>query len=219
MKNTTDNRFLPIEKVKKGELICKVDGKKNFIFDGYCRYSKKYAITPYSTNGDTQYLKKGTIVDTYGSDYADRVEEAKQEAREAKQEAKAIAKEEAKQAKQVSDKLEVLHTALCDGLDYFCGYGFEIDANKIAYTTAKNKLSNPCYEDVLIQLLKDGEAITFVDVENDGEETSVLILATFLDRYNNVPKDTIKKLKEGDYDAIDADDFLQYILFNEITFG
>lgn len=208
MKNTTDNRFLPIEKVKKGELICKVGGKKNFIVDGYCRYSKKYSITPYSTNGDTQYLKKGTIVDTYGSDYSDRVEEAKQEAREAKQE-----------TKEVSDKLEVLHTALCDGLGQICGYGFQVDYTKEAYTTAKEKLSNPCYEDVLIQLLKDGEDITFVDVENDGEETSVLNLATFLERYNNVPKDTIKKLKEGDYDANDADDFLQYILFNEITFG
>lgn len=208
----TEQRFLPIEKVKKGELICKVGGKKNFIVDGYCRYSKKYAITPYSTDGDTQYIKKGTIVDTFGSDYSDRVEEAKQEAREAKEEAKAIAKEEA-------DKLDVLYTALCDGLSYFCGYGFEIDYNKEQYKEAKEKLNNACFEDVLIQLLKDGNNITFVDVENDGEETTPLNLASFLDRYSFVPDDTIKALKDGDYDAIDADNFLQYILFSEITFG
>lgn len=215
----TEQRFLPIEKVKKGELICKVGGKKNFIVDGYCRYSKKYAITPYSTDGDTQYIKKGTIVDTFGSDYADKVEEAKQEAREAKEEAKAIAKEEAKEVKQVADKLDVLNTSLCDGLSYFCGYGFEIEYNKEQYKEAKEKLNNPCFEDVLIQILKDGHDITFVDVENDGEETSVLTLATFLDRYSFVPDDTIKALKDGDYDATDADNFLQYILFSEITFG
>lgn len=215
----TQERFLPIEKVKKGELICKVGGKKNFIVDGYCRYSKKYAITPYSTDGETQYIKKGTIVDTFGSDYADKVEEAKQEAREAKEEVKAIAKQEAKEVKQVAEKLDVLHTALCDGLSYFCGYGFEIDYNKEQYNEAKEKLNNPCFEDVLIQILKDGNDITFVDVENDGDETSVLNLASFLDRYSLVPKDTIKALKDGDYDAIEADDFLQYILFSEITFG
>lgn len=219
MNTTKDTQFLPIEKVKKGELICKVGGKKNFIVEGYCRYSKKYAITPYSTDGETQYIKKGTIVDTFGSSHADEIAEAKREAKEAKEEAKAIAKQEAKEDKQIAEKLDVLNTALCDGLSYFCSYGFQIDYNKEQYKEAKEKLNNPCFEDVLIQILKDGNAITFVDVENDGDETSVLTLATFLDRYSLVPSDTIKALKDGDYDANEADDFLQYILFSEITFG
>lgn len=78
-----DNRLQPIENVKKGEIVCKVGGRKNFQTDGYCRYAKRYTIDP-CDGGNRQYLKKGTLVDTFGSDYADREEERKQIVREEK---------------------------------------------------------------------------------------------------------------------------------------
>lgn len=75
------NNIQKIEDVKRGELVCKVGGRKNFIVGGYCRYNKRYELTPYD-GGNEQYMKKGTLVDTFGSDWFEREEERKQIVRE-----------------------------------------------------------------------------------------------------------------------------------------
>ena len=63
----------------------------------------------------------------------------------------------------------VFHEALCNGLDYFEQYGMTLTYSKQEYNQSKQKLTDPCYEDVLMQMLRDGYELHFDDVENDDK--------------------------------------------------
>ncbi len=60
------------------------------------------------------------------------------------------------------------YNALCNSLGYVYGYGLEMDFKGEDYKSAKSKLKNPCYEDGLMQILRDGNKLTLVDLEGDG---------------------------------------------------
>ena len=70
---------------------------------------------------------------------------------------------------------KMFHTALCNGLSYFNGYGLELTYSKSDYQTAKGNClkQNPdepvCYEDVLLQILRVGNKLKVKDHELDGE--------------------------------------------------
>ena len=58
----------------------------------------------------------------------------------------------------------IFHNALCNGLGYVEGYGIELDFNKKDYAQAAAVLKQGatdtvCYEDVLMQILKDGKKL------------------------------------------------------------
>lgn len=58
-----------IEQLKKGDWFTRKDYKtpkdtQVFVFDGYCRSSRKYAAQRFSDISDFIYLKKGTTVFT-----------------------------------------------------------------------------------------------------------------------------------------------------------
>ena len=65
---------------------------------------------------------------------------------------------------------EYFYNALCNGLGYICsGYGLELHVKDKDYKAAKEKLLKEataaktglvCYEDVLMQVLKDGNKLT-----------------------------------------------------------
>ena len=114
---------------------------------------------------------------------------------------------------------EYFYNALCNGLGYMGGYGLSIDYNAKDYKAAKEKLTNPCYEDVFMQMLRDGGTLTLVDIECDGEYTRSI---TIKDIHERVQKTDIKHLmdmiKEND-DAITADVIIQTVFFNEVIFG
>ena len=64
----------------------------------------------------------------------------------------------------------IFHNALCNGLGYVEGYGIELDFNKQDYARAATVLKQGatdavCYEDVLLQILKDGKKLTMIDHE------------------------------------------------------
>ena len=114
---------------------------------------------------------------------------------------------------------EYFYNALCNGLGYMGGYGLSIDYNANEYKAAKEKLTNPCYEDVFMQMLRDGGTLTLVDIECDGEYTRSI---TINDIHERVQKTDIRHLmdmiKEND-DAITADVIIQTVFFNEVIFG
>jgi len=120
------------------------------------------------------------------------------------------------------ESLDIFYSALCNGLSYFSGYGCEITYKKSDYKNAKEKLivtSTPCYEDVLMQILKDGGLLTMKDIEGDGSMTSSIKIQDVYDRVQKTPiKFLIEMIEEND-DATTADVVLQTVFFEDIIFG
>jgi hypothetical protein len=124
---------------------------------------------------------------------------------------------EIKLSPQESEKY--FHNALCNGLSYISSYGLSLDCSDSEYKVAREKLNNPCFEDVLMQMLKDGNTITLIDEECDGEYTKSI---TMEDVHNRVQKTQLNHLmnmiNEND-DAETADVILQTVFFEDIIFG
>ena len=113
----------------------------------------------------------------------------------------------------------MFHNALCNGLGYMSGYGLEFEYSDKQYSAAKTKLQSPCFEDVLMQILRDGGSLTFVDVECDGEYTRSVSLADVHDRVQKTPLRFLTDMINEEDDAETADVVLQTVFFEEIIFG
>jgi hypothetical protein len=119
---------------------------------------------------------------------------------------------------------QMFHSALCNGLGYMGGYGLEVEFKKEDYDSAGRNLRDAataavCYEDVLMQILREGGELTMVDVECDGEYTRSISLADVHDRVQQAPvRFLMDMIKEQD-DAETADVILQTVFFEEIVFG
>lgn len=113
----------------------------------------------------------------------------------------------------------MFHNALCNGLGYMSGYGLEFEYSDEQYSAAKTKLQSPCFEDVLMQILRDGGSLTFVDVECDGEYTRSVSLADVHSRVQQTPLRFLTDMINEQDDAETADVMLQTVFFEEIIFG
>ena len=113
----------------------------------------------------------------------------------------------------------MFHNALCNGLGYMSGYGLEFEYSDKQYSAAKTKLQSPCFEDVLMQILRDGGSLTFGDVECDGEYTRSVSLADVHDRVQKTPLRFLTDMINEEDDAETADVMLQTVFFEEIIFG
>lgn len=120
---------------------------------------------------------------------------------------------------------EMFYNALCNavGTGYMNGYGIELTYSDEDYFFAKTTLKgnglSPCYEDVLMEILREGKSLTFTDIEGDGDNTKTITLA---DVHNRVPKMPINHLtdmiNEND-DVETADVLLQTVFFEDVIFG
>ena len=111
------------------------------------------------------------------------------------------------------------YNSLCNGLGEMGGYGLSLDYNTKEYQSAQEKLESPCFEDVLMQILRDGGSITLVDEECEGEYTKSI---TMKDVHERVAKTPIKHLTDAiteNDDAITADVIIQTVFFEDIIFG
>lgn len=108
-------------------------------------------------------------------------------------------------------------SAMCNGLGYICDYDLDIRYNKADYAAAKEKLQSPCWEDVLLQILLDGNSLGLYDGNDDNT-----YYITIQDVYNRLPETPIRHLmdmvNEQD-DAVTADVILQTIFLNEVVYG
>ena len=114
---------------------------------------------------------------------------------------------------------ELFYNSICNGLEYISAYGIGLDFKKSDYAKAKSKLESPCYEDVLIQILKDGGELKIVDHEYDGAYNKSI---TLKDVHNKVQETPIEHLMDAineNDDACTADVILQTVFYGEIIFG
>lgn len=122
-----------------------------------------------------------------------------------------------------SDEQEKFYSSiLCNGLQLLNGCGLALQFNDNEYETAKTQLEeNQCYEDVLLQMLKNGNILKIVDVEGNGEYTKKIEYITdftiiegkerFLHFFSEI-------MNEQD-DAWDNFNAMQYILYGDLIFG
>lgn len=121
---------------------------------------------------------------------------------------------------------EVFYDSLCNGLGYFSGYGFSIDYTDEAYAAAKEQAkaklpenSVVCREDVLMEILRGGGTIEFIDNECGGAYNRNLTLSMVHERVAKTPMSHLVDFFEGNDDATTADVVIQTVLFEEIVFG
>lgn len=120
---------------------------------------------------------------------------------------------------------ELFYNALCNGLGYMCtGYALSIGYHKQDYKNAKAKLTDTsefggvCYEDVLIQILRDGNTISLID-EEGGEDTVSITLSDVHARVQNTPIDYLMQMINEEDDATTSDVILQTVFLGEIVYG
>jgi hypothetical protein len=120
---------------------------------------------------------------------------------------------------------ECFYDALCNGLDYVSSYGISLDYSEEDYAEAKKKLAVdrpdffPCFEDVLMEMLKMGKTLTMVDEEGDEDNNSTITLKEVHERVSNTPVRHLMDMINENDDAETADVIIQQVFFNEIVFG
>ena len=115
-------------------------------------------------------------------------------------------------------------------LDCFCNGGLgELYQSGVDYTYNKEKyqqfkVEGACYEDNLLNLLKNGGRLKFVDVEGDNE-VFFLTLNSAKEKLTEIEDaNIIEKVKDilsenGNADAWHGYEILQFVLFGEIIYG
>jgi hypothetical protein len=118
---------------------------------------------------------------------------------------------------------EIFFNAMCNGLGYVTGYDLELDFNDEEYKAAATKLkesgTSPCFEDVLMQMLRDGNSITLVDIGCEGEYTRSIRLSDVHERVALTPTSHLMDMINENDDACTADVVLQTVFFEDIIFG
>jgi hypothetical protein len=121
---------------------------------------------------------------------------------------------------------EYFFNALCNGLGYVQEYGLDLRYDEQAYKDAKLKLQslNPdrqvCYEDVLMQILRDGGKLNLFDEEEQlDNEDNYITLEDVHERVANTQTNHLFDMIEGRDDADTADVILQTTFLGEIIFG
>lgn len=117
-------------------------------------------------------------------------------------------------------KSEVLFfDAMCNALDYMeSSYGISVCYDEDDYDKAKGVLTNPCYEDVLMQILRQGDKLRIRDLEGNCG-SAVITLQHVHDRVCNTPLQHLCDALMDNGDATTSEVILQTVYYNEIIFG
>ena len=122
---------------------------------------------------------------------------------------------------------KALYESLCNGLNCLQGSGLYLECKDADYDKAKAELTkfgtrtSPCFEDVLMQMLKMKLPLWFED--KVGNEKNAYLTLTKAKKHFKNPKamkvliDTLSP--NGNSDAITAYNLLQYALFNELLYA
>ena len=114
------------------------------------------------------------------------------------------------------------YNSLCNGAQ-ISYYGLTIDYTRKAYDKAKKTLQKDgtsiCFEDVLMQVLRQGDKIKVVDNENDGDYTRSITIKEVHERVSKTPiRHLMNAINEED-DGDTADVILQTTFFEDVIFG
>lgn len=120
---------------------------------------------------------------------------------------------------------QYFHDALCNavGTGYMANYGLELEYHDDEYNNARNVLreqgvSDLCYEDVLMQILRDGNTLTLVDIEDDGTKY-VITLNDVHTKVQNTPMSHLVDMIYENDDAETADVILQTVFIGGVVYG
>lgn len=116
--------------------------------------------------------------------------------------------------------------ALCNSLAYMeSGYGLELTYTKQDYTAAKSNFkaqNGPdiaiCIEDILMQILKDGNSLKILDHENETYTRSITIKDVH-EKVALTPENHLIEAINETGDVITGDCILQSVFFGEVIFG
>jgi hypothetical protein len=120
---------------------------------------------------------------------------------------------------------DIFYNSLCNavGTGYMEGYGLRLQADRSQYKNSREHLErlgkDTCYEDVLMQILRDGGSLTFVDIEGDGDMTRSITMKEVHERVEKIPISNLCNIHEETDDAADADIVLQTVFYEEVIFG
>jgi hypothetical protein len=119
---------------------------------------------------------------------------------------------------------DMFYNSLCNGLNELSYYGLQLSFFDADYTKAAKKLKKTatetvCYEDVLMQILRDGKKLSVIDHEMGGDYSVSIDLNDVHERVALTPiRHLMDAINEND-DAITADCILQSVFFKEVVFG
>ena len=114
------------------------------------------------------------------------------------------------------------YNALCNGLGYFESYDIELKYDEQEYKKAKKTAKaedggEVCHEDILMQMLKNGNTLLAEDFNAD--ETYTLTLESMYFQMKEVPANTLLEMINERDDADTADIILQVCFIGEHTYG
>lgn len=110
------------------------------------------------------------------------------------------------------------YNALCNGLDYIGDYGLVLNFSREEYLKATKQLETPCREDVLMQMLRNGNTLTLLDVEDVDTEPSNITIQDIHERVQNTPLCHLNDMFQEQDDANTADAILQTVFFSKIIY-
>lgn len=123
-----------------------------------------------------------------------------------------------------SEAEEIFFNSLCNGLSEITSYGLDFVYDSKEYELAKYHLiteggehNRICFEDVIIEILREGGKLTLIDSESDDKWT--IGLEDVHERVKTTPiEHLIDAISEND-DASTADAILQTVFFKEIVYA
>ena len=109
--------------------------------------------------------------------------------------------------------------ALCNGLHELGQYGIELDYNEDEYKLSRASLgpNAPCFEDILMQMLRDGYKLAFTDTE--AEETMFITINDVHAKVQTTDSRHLLDMINEQDDAVTADVILQTVIYGEVIFG
>lgn len=118
----------------------------------------------------------------------------------------------------------MFYNSLCNGLNELSYYGLQLSFFDADYVKAAKKLKETatdtvCYEDVLMQILRDGKKLSVIDHENGGDYSVSIDLNDVHERVALTPIRHLMDAINEDDDAVTADCILQSVFFKEVVFG
>ena len=120
----------------------------------------------------------------------------------------------------------LFYDALCNALNYVeSGYDLELVYSDTDYNTAKSNLKAQngdnigiCYEDILMQILRDGNRLELKD--NDAEcYTRSITLDDVHEKVSLTPIEHLLDAINENGDASTGDCIIQSVFFGEVIFG
>lgn len=123
-------------------------------------------------------------------------------------------------------KQEYFHNALCNavGTGYIEDFGIELKWSKKQYDEAKEKLYSgknvePCFEDILVEILEGGGELRIRDFEGGGSMNAKISMKDLHDNFDLLPDYIAIQLLEESDDATTAMGVIETVFYKEIIFG